>query len=842
MNNRLREKLSAFHRDESGQVNLLVAVIVLGLGVASCFVGDVGQRIQQKMHVQNAADAISYSNGLWVARSLNALTTANHLMGELTAIVVIHESLGGPELDKNHENQTSTLVNESVELDRFIDSLSDKASYRPGLIPIPILSGPDRTFVKLATSVMIGEKSDWGRHKSGAAIFDSVMLLKHEYAAALTLKAFCGVLNRVSVALVGIGVTAPLGVTVEGFALAGHFYANRLIFDLLKERIFLSGLEAVVPLAASMKKPIRKILIPSISQYADSIVGVTYSKKGTLLKAPIVRAQSDTLNRLKDEYALDHVAQVQHRNRPQLPVEIETVEDDSGTEQQLITSPWAGEPVRGSTRDLLKELQKLQGSAREIKRVIGWANKILDAAGDLFATALPRKWRNDLENLTNVEKLLAIPDLSKIEDLQELDLKRLKVFSYNPSHELFKAPENRFNWEAEQHSQWMRATYPCVDSSRAYLRDFFHEVIPNSGMATYYTHWTKKYCMLEVYRLRRQRSFVDDDRIQSGNTNSKLKQDIRRRIESLISGYAKATQSIPLGEKRGNRDKLDSLAVELNDLANFISNPAVASLLKATGGDLGGWTEGVRALQQNAATTAQQADYDSGLELTESEFRNAVEAVALQQGIRDLIDAIADSVDNVINYIDPTSPPHMYRLLQSSPLTKGKEPWTTNKNLADNLFAITAAAHRDSRSSQFGPGIFKNPNQRGMTCFAQALVYNANSRKLDPKRSSIQINTGWDLLNWNPPVRAPEWWHDKPSKSRRSFSRGPWPWEWRFPYKVFTGQYDSVPSARVKLNWQCKLVPITERQLGKFNDLENCPASIRDNAEFLKQNSRLLRH
>ena len=55
------------------------------------------------MNTQNAADAVAFSSAQWMARGMNAATATNHLLGEVTAITVVIEGLGGPEADAGLE-------------------------------------------------------------------------------------------------------------------------------------------------------------------------------------------------------------------------------------------------------------------------------------------------------------------------------------------------------------------------------------------------------------------------------------------------------------------------------------------------------------------------------------------------------------------------------------------------------------------------------------------------------------------------------------------------------------------------------------------------------------------
>jgi hypothetical protein len=57
---------------------------------------------------------------------------------------------------------------------------------------------------------------------------------------------------------------------------------------------------------------------------------------------------------------------------------------------------------------------------------------------------------------------------------------------------------------------------------------------------------------------------------------------------------------------------------------------------------------------------------------------------------------------------------------------------------------------------------------------------------------------GWDTLNWDPAVGAPEW------AKTTADSDAKWPWE------IFSQREQHV---KVWLNWQAKLMPVTRTRL-----------------------------
>jgi hypothetical protein len=136
---------------------------------------------------------------------------------------------------------------------------------------------------------------------------------------------------------------------------------------------------------------------------------------------------------------------------------------------------------------------------------------------------------------------------------------------------------------------------------------------------------------------------------------------------------------------------------------------------------------------------------------------------------------------------------------------KGHEPWTldtvSGKREAERMFTVLGMVHRELEPL-FSPVIFPKASDNGMTTFAQAIYYNGNDQQPVPigTRNSQQAKLGWDTLNWDPSAATPEW-GSEPSRSSAK-----WPWE------IFEGARE-VGTARVKLNWQAKLMPVTKARL-----------------------------
>lgn len=77
---------ACLHRNQSGSISLvgvfglLLLVIVLGMVINS------GQQMDQKVKLQNAVDAATYSGGVVLSRSMNTLAMTNHLLSDVFAL------------------------------------------------------------------------------------------------------------------------------------------------------------------------------------------------------------------------------------------------------------------------------------------------------------------------------------------------------------------------------------------------------------------------------------------------------------------------------------------------------------------------------------------------------------------------------------------------------------------------------------------------------------------------------------------------------------------------------------------------------------------------------------
>lgn len=85
--------------DDSGSYPVMGTFFILAFAVFANMLMNIGLSTSQKVEVQNAADAAAQIAAIENARALNSITAANHLTGEVQALVILHHALGGYELD-----------------------------------------------------------------------------------------------------------------------------------------------------------------------------------------------------------------------------------------------------------------------------------------------------------------------------------------------------------------------------------------------------------------------------------------------------------------------------------------------------------------------------------------------------------------------------------------------------------------------------------------------------------------------------------------------------------------------------------------------------------------------
>jgi hypothetical protein len=690
--NRNREPGNRTNSFRNGSVSIVTLFAVLGLLVLIGFVGNAGHAVSYRIETQNASDAAAISSAEWMARGMNAITATNHMLGEVTAIVTIHEALGGPEVDVGIQ---ATIV-ESQVLDSTIDTLIQLAPIR-GLQSYGItqaLTDADEEFLKFVADRMTADK---GNHRAFATIYDSKLTLKKKYAKWLM---------RKSIANLGLFVPPPWGYATAAAGLGVHLKSTKEIAGITKEWLILMALEEMVVQTSDLKvRVLEKQLIPALAAHAEMIAAMDQDSDANLAQAAAGGLVGHSIQDSLDHLA--HSVELATFPRPfalKLPVEPEP----APTLQSGSNAPeWGGDSNQQDDSTKINFI-------RIVRSHIKQTNKIKKRIG-----RLGRDIKQLDEQETDVEQLLKdtapnSPQAKSLEtELKEIDRLRtekrktieyLKLKLENLNQEFGEFMENvkqyqsmldgrggnlsdspghlpaLLNQQQERHSQWVRATWPYVDALRAPILAQFENQLQRSNAKKHFVKWTNRYTLVKSWQLR--------------------------------SGYR--------FQKMGNNAGRWSKSSEVEPLQMYVMKDA----------------------------------YD-----------------------------------------------------RSGDEQKGREPWTGSdkgsKLAAEHLFTMVGLAHREF-TPQFAPRFFPGAHDRGMTTYAQSIIYNAN-RQESPDAvvpPLVQRSVGWDTLNWDPNTETPEW------GSQSTLSNAKWPWQ----VLSSARQSDSV---KVKLNWQAKLMPATQTRIAE---------------------------
>src|SRR5262245_29828876 len=79
--------LSRMHRDQRGAISVLSVFAIFMFTILLVLIVNVGRQIDDKLRMQNAADAVAYSGATVIARGMNAIAFSNHLECETFALV-----------------------------------------------------------------------------------------------------------------------------------------------------------------------------------------------------------------------------------------------------------------------------------------------------------------------------------------------------------------------------------------------------------------------------------------------------------------------------------------------------------------------------------------------------------------------------------------------------------------------------------------------------------------------------------------------------------------------------------------------------------------------------------
>lgn len=460
----------SFAADEGGMISLASLIVVLVFLILIGLVGNVGQAVVRSMEAQNAADAAAVSTGVCVARGLNAVTAANHVMGELSALLVVGDAFLGPE----EIPQSRQKTDESTRFNQTINVLKITAPWTT-LATGTATGGKIRDIdERLVSRIAKMLTEDEGKHRSGATVYDARMTLKY-----LTCQGFAAKTLANAIALIG-DATVFFSAAGEALAAVIHIGVDLLLVKIGQEWLLLSGVESGASALRSALGEVVPPVVAALSLYGDSVAGVDG------LQSPVAGAAADALKAVREAHGMSAATAFPAPATIRLPVTPEPRPGAESAEGKTGKAPslWGEDDWSGPG----KEMDRL------FKKVNGWVDDWNDFVDGILSQEFIPGWVTDkFKSIDDpVPKFPAGPRRSGGADDRGLG------FPQNPSFgELTEMP-----WEAEGRSQWVRATYPHVDLLRQPAREAFHAIFGMSNASTYYVNWTNRYTLERSHTLR----------------------------------------------------------------------------------------------------------------------------------------------------------------------------------------------------------------------------------------------------------------------------------------------------------------------------------------------------
>lgn len=234
------------HFDQRGNMTVINIVAVMLCTVLTTFILNVGKIQSRRIEHQDVADSVAHSPGCWMQRGMNAVTASNHLMGELTAIVTVHHSLGGDLLDDGGTAEDAlTLTSETIEKGTDLNQINKKLKGAAELVG----------YQESDVYKLVREKQ--GVHAE-AAILDAKVTLKERLTQVY-------VTIAVAKAMQAIELTRPAGVALEQAMIVLEKWIG-------VEYGVISAAEIIAKGLTGLKQAVRDKLLPNVKRYADDVV------------------------------------------------------------------------------------------------------------------------------------------------------------------------------------------------------------------------------------------------------------------------------------------------------------------------------------------------------------------------------------------------------------------------------------------------------------------------------------------------------------------------------------------------------------------------------------------
>lgn len=469
----------------------VTVIVVMGFTILVGMVGNVGRIVQKKVALQNAADSVAYSSALWQARSMNAVTAINHMLGEVTAICVLHEALGGPELDDG-------IKKKSDEFEDLNDRITD-FKHEPNLIAIALpeagqLREIDRRIVENVQDIVTQDK---GETFSGATLYDSRITLKQLVAFLQDVKLAGNVLITVGRVPV-LAFLIPIGVSM-------HAVASPILVKCGIEMGMLLVVEAgAVAFSIPKKMTIEGEfgLLSTLAKYSDDL-----ANPGAIASGPLATSMEKTVRELESRHSVQ--ANVfPTPNSIRLPIVAE-----AGPKTGAGGLPRS----RSVSTDWPPGVEEIFDAINTADDIISFFNSVVE-------------WIPGATEITGWAKPNPPPPSN---DGAPKNFTRDALKNLNA------------DWNNEESTQWVRATYPWVDALRAPIIEGMKRplVLQISKAGVWYGHWTNRLTLAKSFSYRSGRP------LSQMRSQPKWKMYVMKDMQPTRKGQESWTTDSPAAER-----------------------------------------------------------------------------------------------------------------------------------------------------------------------------------------------------------------------------------------------------------------------------------------------------
>lgn len=211
-----RRSARRLHAEEEGMLSLASLFVVMGFLLLIGLLFNAGVTTARKLETQNAADAAANSTAVELARGMNAITAANHLMGELTALVVLMHTFAGDTPDGGKTRSTPPGLKAQLASSYY------KAKGLAQRTPVPVL---DQAYNEASKDSQVD-----------GAIFDARMRLNLVLSWAYQAHGFFGLITEIiqNIPLVNVLTPAPASLELAAWFFEAKVYEECLVLDALE--------------------------------------------------------------------------------------------------------------------------------------------------------------------------------------------------------------------------------------------------------------------------------------------------------------------------------------------------------------------------------------------------------------------------------------------------------------------------------------------------------------------------------------------------------------------------------------------------------------------------------